>query len=488
MAIFRISMTALMGAFACACAVIPAAAPTDSLIGAWRVEDVSGMGVTPDAALTVEFSETGQVAGSTGCNRYTGAYSFDAAAGALTVTPLGVTRRLCLAPLMTQEARFVETLQGATRVETQADGAVALSAPAGGRVLMRRRSAARVTPAAVPEAPTAAAAASPLLYPPQTPNAPLTPGVAPPAADPLAPQAAGVGAPIAPPPASAGYPLAGGGAPLSPAPAPYPTPAPSYETPAFSNPALAPAAPNALAVAAAPANRITVSGEITLADDLPLPADATLRVQIRDVARADAPATVLGEQSFAAAGGPPYPFSVSAPVSVIDPRARLTLFAQVLSGNRLLYISDTSNPVPVAGLSGMSVRLANANPLAARPAAPRPQVRPAQTPASPPAVPPPAASGVIPETPPMAASAPGAGQAFFCRGEVFRIAFDERTAMLTTADGAVARLDRIAVDDDAGASRIYSNSILTVIRQSDAGGERVRFARGRAALTTCTPQ
>lgn len=498
MAILRIvSAATLAASLLAACAVLPDAAPTDTLIGAWRVEDVAGTGVVDNSNLTVEFSETGQVAGSAGCNRYTGAYALEA--GALRVTPLGVTRRMCPEALMLQEARFVDALQNATQVETQADGAVALTS-ASGRILMRRRDGIR-TPAVVAAAPSASSAPTSSA---STSTAPLYA----PAADPLAPQAASptadtLGAPLfstttpsptaLPPSSTSSYPLAGAGAPGAPL---YPqSTAPTYAPPAYTTPAAPVITPTQsytppAYIPPAPSTRITAAGEISLADAAPLPADATLRVQIRDVSRVGAPATVLGEETTSAAGGGPFPFSVSAPTSVIAANARLTLFAQVLSGNRLLYITDTSNTVPASGATGMRIRLANAAPVSSRPA-------PVPTPAPAPAyVPPPAYTPPPATTPPAAPTTSPAwygdisgARPFLCRTETFRLSFEERVAYLTTADGAVARLARVESDADAGAPQMFSNARLTLIKDVDATGrERVRFARGRAAMVTCSAQ
>ena len=108
--------------------------------------------------------------------------------------------------------------------------------------------------------------------------------------------------------------------------------------------------------------RITARGELYVVDMIALPGDAVVRVQLRDVSRVGAPATVVGEQQFGATQQP-FPFSVTAPKNVIAASSRLTLFAQVLSGNRLLYITDTSNPVPLEGTSTpMRIRLVSAAP------------------------------------------------------------------------------------------------------------------------------
>ncbi len=443
------------------CALIPADTPSDTLIGEWVVEDVDRTGVIDNANLTVAFDETGRIYGSAGCNRFTGAYTYDGAFGALKVTPLGVTRRMCAEALMNQEGKLVQSLQGATRAETQADGAVALTSDTG-RVLLRRRSTGAQT--------AAAKIASP---------APVTAPVYDPSADPLAPASSTTPvSPTALPPSSTStYALSGApgaaaplytpippaaGAPLSKAPAAVATPAPA-------------ATPYAAAALTTPSPHITATGEITFLEVIALPPDAVVRVQLRDVSRLGAPATVLGQQEFPATAGPPFPFTVTAPSSVIAPTARLTLFAQILSGNRLLFITDTNNPVPLEGTSApMRIRVVNAAPHPST-SAQRPQIQ----------APRPATASTAP-APPSLADIPGSIP-YRCLTETFRIAFEDRVAYLTTADGAVARLARIDASDDPGAPRMFSNSILTVLKDTEAGGAtRVRFARGRMALTTCT--
>ncbi len=458
----------LAAALATGCALIPADTPSDSLIGEWVVEDVDNGGVIDNANLTVAFDETGRIYGSAGCNRFTGAYTYDGAFSTLKVTPLGVTRRMCLAPaLMTQEHKLVQSLQAATRAETQTDGAVALTSDAG-RVLLRRRT------------PVTQAAAKPVGTP-----APVYD----PSADPLAP-ASTVSPTALPPSSTSSYPLAGSpgtAAPLyTPAPvAPQPVGAPMSTARAVTTatplPPAAPA-PAITAVASEASRRITASGELYILEMIALPPDAVVRVQLRDVGRVGAPATVLGQQEFPASGAQPWPFAVKAPTSVIGANARLTLFAQILSGNRLLFITDTSNPVPVEGTSmPLRIRLVNAAPASSTP---RPQVQPPVT-TLPPTGP---VTGVLPATSPTPVGA-ASSISYRCRNETFRIAFEDRVAHLTTADGAVAQLARIDASDDGAAPRMFSNSILTVLKDTNADGSvRVRFARGRMALTTCTPQ
>jgi heat shock protein HslJ len=71
--------------------------------------------VLHDTKLTLTFSPEGKVAGSAGCNRFTGTYSVDSEK--VTIANLAATRKLCTGPdkVMEQELAFLEAL-GATAV------------------------------------------------------------------------------------------------------------------------------------------------------------------------------------------------------------------------------------------------------------------------------------------------------------------------------------------------------------------------------------
>ena len=94
---------------------------------------------------------------------------------------------------------------------------------------------------------------------------------------------------------------------------------------------------------------LPVTGTITWAGGEPLPADAVISVQLRDVAVADAPAPLIALQEITRATTPPIAFSVAMPATGIDPRARLSIGVRITVDDRLIYISDTLNPVPVTG-------------------------------------------------------------------------------------------------------------------------------------------
>ena len=85
--------------------------------------------------LTMEFSADGRVAGSAGCNRFTGSFKQDGKS--LSFGPAAATRRLCVEPegVMEQEQQFLKALetvatarQEADRLEMRtADGALAFT-------------------------------------------------------------------------------------------------------------------------------------------------------------------------------------------------------------------------------------------------------------------------------------------------------------------------------------------------------------------------
>ena len=93
--------------------------PTD-LLGSWTFERVRDRPVVDRSPAHIVFDAEGRVSGSASCNRMTGSYTVDG--GALTLSPLAVTRRMCVAEaLMEQEARVLEALGevGGWRIERE---------------------------------------------------------------------------------------------------------------------------------------------------------------------------------------------------------------------------------------------------------------------------------------------------------------------------------------------------------------------------------
>jgi len=68
-----------------------------------------------EAARSLQFRSGGKVAGSTGCNRFTGSYSQDGYA--LTIGTLATTRRACLPKVMKRGQQFLAILEKVRRAE-----------------------------------------------------------------------------------------------------------------------------------------------------------------------------------------------------------------------------------------------------------------------------------------------------------------------------------------------------------------------------------
>lgn len=66
----------------------------------------------PEAAASIEFTEDGQVTGTTGCNSFTGGYTIDGSS--ISIGPLAATRAACATDVMTvQEAGYLGALDRA---------------------------------------------------------------------------------------------------------------------------------------------------------------------------------------------------------------------------------------------------------------------------------------------------------------------------------------------------------------------------------------
>lgn len=101
----------------------PLMAQAASLQGSWRLANMTEppfpTPMVPSTDLTAEFAGD-RVAGSGGCNRFTG--SFKTSASKLTIGPLASTFKACEESVMTQEATFLKALQAAERYEVSPDG------------------------------------------------------------------------------------------------------------------------------------------------------------------------------------------------------------------------------------------------------------------------------------------------------------------------------------------------------------------------------
>ena len=93
----------------------------------------------------------------------------------------------------------------------------------------------------------------------------------------------------------------------------------------------------------------TITGSITYRERIALPADAVVRVQLRDVSLMDVAAKLIGEQIIKPQHSVPIPFVISFDPAIIDERMSYSVFATIHSGERMLFVSDRSYPVLTRG-------------------------------------------------------------------------------------------------------------------------------------------
>lgn len=103
-----------------------------------------------------------------------------------------------------------------------------------------------------------------------------------------------------------------------------------------------------------------VDGSVFYRERIMLPPGATLRVEVRDVSRADAPSVLLGGTTIPIEGrGPPYAFRIHYFADAVDPRFTYAVSA-VISDDRGMIFRNTSM-IPVitreASTTGVEVRV-----------------------------------------------------------------------------------------------------------------------------------
>lgn len=91
----------------------------DLLVSAWQPVRLGEMQLPDDTDMFLQFDANGQVSGHGGCNRFTGAYEFGAAA--LRLGPLAATRMACPEPAASFEISLLDALQTATTTTISAN-------------------------------------------------------------------------------------------------------------------------------------------------------------------------------------------------------------------------------------------------------------------------------------------------------------------------------------------------------------------------------
>ena len=109
------------------------------------------------------------------------------------------------------------------------------------------------------------------------------------------------------------------------------------------------AAPSGTSGKPAAASVLRVTGSVAYLQRIALGPDALVIVQLLDVSRVDAAATVLAEQRFTAPHQVPLPFELRVDAGKIDPRLRYSVSARILQGGKLAFINDTAYPVLTQG-------------------------------------------------------------------------------------------------------------------------------------------
>lgn len=82
---------------------------------AWVLEDLGGTAVLDRAQPTLEFADSGKVAGNGSCNRFFG--SVQLSGDSISFGPLGTTKMACADSVGRQEATYLKALQDAERLQ-----------------------------------------------------------------------------------------------------------------------------------------------------------------------------------------------------------------------------------------------------------------------------------------------------------------------------------------------------------------------------------
>ncbi|KZX56148.1 hypothetical protein A3709_07115 [Halioglobus sp. HI00S01] len=93
----------------------------------------------------------------------------------------------------------------------------------------------------------------------------------------------------------------------------------------------------------------TIEGEVFYRERIMLPPGSEVEVQLEDISRADAMATVMASVLLKPQGGPPYPFSIEYKPSEIDERMRYALRVRITDPNGQLRFTNTEYIDPFSG-------------------------------------------------------------------------------------------------------------------------------------------
>ncbi len=92
-----------------------------------------------------------------------------------------------------------------------------------------------------------------------------------------------------------------------------------------------------------------VTGTASYRERIALPPGAVFEAVLEDVTLADAPAQVLGSTTIEDPGNPPFAFDIAFDPADLDPDETYAVRAQVSVGRRIIFVSDTLQPVLTRG-------------------------------------------------------------------------------------------------------------------------------------------
>jgi heat shock protein HslJ len=90
----------------------------------WTVVEIGGRPIAREAGLSLEITPVGNVAGHTGCNRFSGAADLDA--GTMILGPLAATEMACVPDVMELERRYLDALGTVAGFAVDSDGTLRL--------------------------------------------------------------------------------------------------------------------------------------------------------------------------------------------------------------------------------------------------------------------------------------------------------------------------------------------------------------------------
>ncbi|WP_260956548.1 YbaY family lipoprotein [Pseudomonas citri] len=97
------------------------------------------------------------------------------------------------------------------------------------------------------------------------------------------------------------------------------------------------------------AGKHSLDGEVFYLQRIALPPGATLSVSLQDVSLADAPATVLDEQSGPVKGQVPLPFHLTYDPTQVKPGHRYAVSARIEVDGQLMFITTEQHTVQLDG-------------------------------------------------------------------------------------------------------------------------------------------